>query len=701
MIGLGRAVDPFRRLVIAVGLVFAPAIAHAAGKRSVVVLVAPASDWRAEALVRTLTADLADDRLAPRAAPVCSGPCDDDALRTAGIELVVRAALDGPATVGYELHALWPGAPGPVRGAIALRGLDRTGFAGVLRDRLHRMARTTGEDAAGAEGAEGPGRDTSSELPGIGEVAAGLGLVLAVLALPIAYGLVRSRRLVARAAAGRTLAGIASLAAVALAVAAIAPANGRGVLLAAGGIAWGTFAAVTLPVVFPPLVGLGRADYDELVRVFAGWAGLVVQRAVLVALVYAPVVLAMVLLGDALAGDEVVRFAPVLPVALLVARQCVRLAAAVAAERLDAALIDASTDPAAWQGAVRGYFTGYLKRSGLAVDDDLLERLTVLPAVGDEVCVYGGGATHPRIAIPRKLLELALAPWGRPHDYGAPRVSTLHWTQWNAGLVMATEPGAVVATFEQRQPRETTTEGDPSENAREHLGEPPTLAGIIEPRALDPRTSYRPHDDPAWLDWDPGEDYDGTDVSDRDFLFGVLVHAVAQIHRHADRFGTVALALRRAGKPIAPLAAPLGRLLERMSDGVGDDHAAIAGARHHLVQYLGWLAWQREDRLTKRAYAPELEAMSRTLIAARAEPTRGSLPVAVRARTRLGRLAGLVQGAPAVHTRWRRLAVAGAIAAVVGVAGLAIADAVRYHATYTDPTDATPKSTPENSHGKG
>jgi hypothetical protein len=35
---------------------------------------------------------------------------------------------------------------------------------------------------------------------------------------------------------------------------------------------------------------------------------------------------------------------------------------------------------------------------------------------------------------------------GRPHDYAAPRVSTLHWTQWNARLVMATEPGAAVAT---------------------------------------------------------------------------------------------------------------------------------------------------------------------------------------------------------------------------------------------------------------
>ena len=302
-------------------------------------------------------------------------------------------------------------------------------------------------------------------------------------------------------------------------------------------------------------------------------------------------------------------------------------------------------------------------------------QLRVLPAVGDEICVYGGGATHPRIAIPRRVLELALAPAGRPHDYAAPRVSTLHWTQWNAGLVMATEPGSVIATREQRQPRQTTTDADPGDNAREVLGEPPTLIGIVEPRALDPRPSYRPHDDPAWLDWDSGEDHDGTDPGDRDFLFGVMVHAVAQIQRHGDRLNTVALVLRRASR----FTAAVGRLVERSADAIADDHAAIRGARHHLVQYLGWEAWQREDLLTARAYAPELEAMSLRVLGERDRPASRTAFAAIRARERLARLAGLVRGAPPVRARWRRLALAGALVAGAGAAALAVADAVRYH----------------------
>lgn len=692
--------DRWQRNVVLAGVLagaLVPSYARAAARRSVVLEVTAApgvGDWRAEAVVQTLTADLDDDRLAPRPAPPCAAPCSDAALRAAGVELVVRATLTpGAVALGYELHALWPGGPAPVLGAIALGGLDRAAFAGVLRDQLHRMARATRDDTAApdidqagrASTAAGLGSAAAAprELPSPGDVARMLGLALAVLAAPVALGSLRARRLVAPAAALRTLAGAATIGALAAALAAGDPPNGRGMVLAAGGLAWGALAAVTLPVVFPPLYGMGRADYRELLRLLGGWLGLVVRRAVAVALVYVPVGFAAVRLGDALvAGGDAMRLALVLPLALLTARQCLRLSIAVAAERLDAALIDATADAAGWQDAVRGYFAGYRRRSGLPIDGDRLDRLVVLPAVGDEVRIYGGGATHTRLAIPRRMLELALAPWGRPHDYAAPRVSTLHWTQWNAGLVMATEPGAVIATREQRQPRATTTEGDPSELAREHIGEPPTLIGIIEPRALDPRTSYRPHDDPAWLDWE-GEEYDGTDPGDRDFLFGALGHAVARIQRHGDRFATLALVLEGRG-PLRRFTAPIGRLLERLSDAIADDHAALSGARHHLIQYLGWQAWQREDLLTARAHAPELEAMSRRLLAMAGEPVNRPVPAAARARTRLARLAGLVSGARPVPSRWRRFALAGALLAGAGAAALAVADAVRYHALYTE-----------------
>jgi hypothetical protein len=154
-----------------------------------------------------------------------------------------------------------------------------------------------------------------------------------------------------------------------------------------------------------------------------------------------------------------------------------------------------------------------------------------------------------------------------------------------------------------------------------------------------------------------------------------MVHAVAQIQRHGDRLNTVALVLRRASR----FTAAVGRLVERSADAIADDHAAIRGARHHLVQYLGWEAWQREDLLTARAYAPELEAMSLRVLGERDRPASRTAFAAIRARERLARLAGLVRGAPPVRARWRRLALAGALVAGAGAAALAVADAVRYH----------------------
>lgn len=329
---------------------------------------------------------------------------------------------------------------------------------------------------------------------------------------------------------------------------------------------------------------------------------------------------------------------------------------AVVAAGLDARLIDRTANRSAWEAATRAYVIGYVQRARLDVDRDLLARVQLVPSTGDEVVAYGGGLAASRIAIPRRMLELALAPWGRPHDYAAPRVSTLHWTEWNAGLLMPTEiEDDKIATAEQRQPKPFTAEGEAD---REVLGEPPTLAGTIEPAALDPQpTAYRPHDDPMWLEWDSGDDDDGTDAGDRDFLFGAIMYALAAIQRHDDRLATFTLAWPRV-------------LVRRREPAIGDYHTALAGARHHLVQYLGFRKWSREDLLTARAFAPELEAATRRVVT-----------VAAGTDARITRLAD-----PEHVTAFRRFALATTIVACVAAIGIAVVSAVRYHASFVEET---------------
>ena len=633
----------YARLLPLVALVALAAPARAAAPRTYELDVGPKGDWRADAVGLALAHDLADDRLA--------------AAGSGSADLVVTATVD-EAALRYEVRATWPGAPAPVQGAIALPG-SRAAIAGQLRDQLHRLARTTSDGDTERS-------DVAAQTPGVGTVALALALAVLALAVPFVVGArrgvnVRALPALRRAAIAVGSAGGAALVATQLPVP----------WLLAGGLAWGTWAAVTLPIALPPVAGFGRIEQSQLARVLGAWLAAAGPRTLAVVLAYAPVAIgayfACVLAGLA----PTLALALGVPLALLAARLWVRCAAAVAAAVLDARLIDRTVDVDAWHAAARAYVVGYLRRAGLPVDVDLLARVQIVPATCDQVVAYGGGLAPSRIAVPRKMLELALAPAGRPHDYAAPRVSTLHWTQWNAGLVVPTETGAVIATREQRQPRALPDEG---EHERQLFGEPPTLAGTIEPSDLDARKTYRPHEDRIWLDWDPGEEYDGTDPGDRDFLFGAIMHALCDVQRHDDRLATFVLLAKK--KPRA--------------SALSDDHAALAGARHHLVQYLGWLLWQREDTLTARAFAPELEAATHAVAAHSA--TTGSMTRGA------GTLGGAAAGDPRlVHRiarlaepdrapRWRRYAVAGALAGAVALAAVAVVGALRYHAVYVQET---------------
>lgn len=597
--------------------------------------------WRADALAAALRADLADDTMKV-GAPA---------------EVVIHGRI-----VGDELRWTMVRWGAPVRGVVSLANTDRTTVSGVLRDRLLKLVRPH-HDVDAPESADVPAPGAVGGLVVLGALALVLGapLVFARRALPKAW---RSLKLVRGTLIG--LVGLA-LAAVVLVVLGERVPEASAFVLVGGGLAWGTLAALLLPLAAPPLRGLHRIEHAEIGPVLHTWAERTAQRTLGLALVLVPAGAVLWLAGRALGVPTAVTFAVIAPIAGLVARHARRAVTEVLAARLDETLVDRA-DAEAWHAQVRGYVLGYLRRNNLEADGEVLDGMTFLPGTGDGVHVYGGGLTHTRVVIARPLLELALAPYGRPHDYAMPRVSTLHWTHWNAGLVMPTGEGDKLATKEQRQPAETVEEG---EHERIALGEPPTLSGIIEPVAFDPRTSYRPGDDPLWLDWDPGEEHDGTDPGDRDFLFGVIVHAVGMIERHEDRGATFLLAWPALAKLAAKIARPQ----------LGDTHAALNGARHHLVQYLAYRLWKREDLLTPRAFPPELERTSRAIYA---ELDRAADVDDVDRpwRARLRHLRMFALGAPPERTKRQRLAIAGALLAGAAVIAVLVVQAFLYHSTY-------------------
>ncbi|HUQ07260.1 MAG TPA: hypothetical protein VM261_32435 [Kofleriaceae bacterium] len=665
-------------MAIAMVLAFAPGI-HAAraakkARYEVHVTAAGAPAWQATALAAALRQDLADDQLRAVVAPE---PPD----------LVIRAELGG----GELRYAIERSGAAPARGVVELDDLDRRALAGQLRDVLHRLVRPAHEGVA-------PGLPV--DLPAVGSLGGSLGVALVLLGLfaalllsPVAAGawLARGVTLRTRIRSLVAAAGVGAVA-VALVVEGDRVPEVPGLILFTGGLAWGALAAAVLPHVAPPVAGFHRIEHHELVPALRAWGALALQRMFVAALALAALGALLDLLGDALGLPRVVTFGVIAPLVVLGLRLAVRGFVEVLAVRLDAQLIDGDAGQQVWNTQVRGYFTGYLRRANLDVDDAALDRIRFLPGLEpDTVAVYGGGLTHTRVVIGRAMLEHALAPYGRPHDYLAPRVSTLHWTHWNAGLVMPTEPGAKMATAADRQVHHTVDEA--AEHERLALGEPPTLSGIVEPIKFDPRDKYRPNDDPLWLDWDPGEEHDGTDAGDKDYLFGHLVHALGMVTRHDDRAATLALAWRRwlaprkAGQVLDRVVRPLGGFAARQRDGLADVAAVLGGARHHLAQSLGWTLWRRDELLTARAYVPELEAQShelaRTLLAGKAAEPARDRAIDAAARRRLARLvryaapAAVAEGAP--RPRWALgIALAAGAAAVIAL----VVQAVSYHGTY-------------------
>jgi hypothetical protein len=620
--------------------------------------------------------------------PIADDACARAAYRAAGVDVALRGQLSGD-RLAYRIVLTWPDASPPVRaGTVDLRGRDRARLADALRAALHPIVRPGGaldeRDRAGRAARPAALAVPAASGVALAALAAGLLLLVPLGLGALALGWSGARQLVRTRALRGT--GLALAALIAIVAGADAAGGGLGAwswaLFLAGGMAWGTFAAVTLPVVFPPLRGLERVEPGELFAVLRAWFALVLRRAAQVALFYAPFALALWAACEALAIPAPVALGVVAPLWALLARLWLRSLVEVLALCLDRDRIDGDAAVAqAWNEAVRAYFLGYLRRAGEA-DPRVLGDVRFYPGRGSEVALYGGGLTHTRLVIGRDLLEIALSPPGRPHDYALPRVSKLHWTEWNAGLVVPTRRDLPMATPEERLPTQTTVEGE-----IEHvpLGEPRTLAGIVEPSALDQRVSHRPWEDPAWLAWEPGDEHDGTDAGDKDFLFGLLAHELGRALRHEDRTATLGLAWRRW-----PGRLPLLRRLPRARPTeLADLHATLNLARHHQVQYLAFCRYGRDDLLTARAHEPELERRTREIAAELDGAAAGPDPTLHR---RLVRMAGASLGQPSRAPGWRRrVALAGFALAVAAIATAAAARAIDYHPIYLERTGERPR----------
>jgi hypothetical protein len=676
---------------------------HAAA--NVVIDLSPAAGvpaWFANSFEQTIARELAGfERLGTVAKQdVALGPCGTDracrlrVYRGAGVDIVLFGSVMD-ATIEYELFQTWTPARldfgtiaiGRRQSLVALEHATRDAFhvvlkhGGLLDQKPYLLAR----EPASAATADAAWSARSLEIL--------LG-VLALLILPFALAVLGGQSpaaIVAMRSAKRVALVIAAGCAAIIAldprrlgelVTAWAP-----LVAGVGGLGWGAFLVLVVRTAFPPLDGLERVPHRELGRFLSTWCLAALERLAVLAIGNAPLVVLVAWLGASLAIAPQWIYLVLAPAVVWLARLWFASWVECLAARLDRRIVEGSASPDnPWSREITDYLMGYVRRTGWDLDPRLLAKVVFLPGKNvDGVVSYGGGATHVRVAIERELLVMAMGPLldDRPDEKPA------RWPDWTIARI-GPDPGGrapgATPPHDLRGRKHRT--GYPGAQ-RKPLGQAATLLGYATPAPgqLVPLISDSPQDlaivrellseHYPWFAPDPDEEYDATDPTDKDLLFGALVHELGAVRRNETQIQTLRLALGRRA----------ARWSSRVRGRLADSYAALNFARHHLIQYL-YYAWTKDaEALTARARPARLQEVS-TRILARLSDAQARPPRAIRAR-----LTWLSQflPEPVVDRRGAvasRLALAAVIAALLVAGGIAVQRSIAYQPTYLERLNA-------------
>jgi len=673
---------------------------------NVVIDLAPARGvpaWFASSFEHTITRELAGfERLGAVAKQdIAQGACGADRecrLRTyrgAGIDIVLFGSVTDDA-IEYELFQTWTPARldtgtiavGRHQSLVALEHATRDAFhvvlkhGGLLDQKPYLVEREP--TAATTADAAWTARALEILLAVVGLLVLPFGLALLGGEAPATIVAMRSARRVALVIA----VGCAAVLAldprwIGELVTAWAP-----LVAGIGGLGWGAFLVFVVRTAFPPLDGLERMPQRELGRFLSTWCLAALERLAVLAVGNASLVVLVAWLGASLAIAPQWIYLVLAPAVVWLARLGFASWVECAAARLDRRIVEgpASRDTP-WSREISDYVMGYVRRTGWDLDPRLLANVMFLPGKQiDGVVSYGGGATHVRIVIDRELLVMAMGPLldDKPDEKPA------RWPDWTIARI-GPDPGG-------RSPSAVPPPHDfrgrkyrPSYPGvqRKPLGQAATLLGYVTPAPgqLVPLISDSPQDlaivrellseHYPWFAPDPDEEYDATDRTDKDLLFGALVHELGAARRNETQLAALRLTLGRR----------VARITSRARARLADSYAALNFARHHLIQYL-YYSWTRQiDLLTARARPARLQEVSTSILAEVADP-RSKPPRAIRAR-----LTWLSQffAEPIVDRRGvlaGRVAAGAVMAALLVAAGLAVMRSIAYRPTYVERMNA-------------
>ena len=644
--------------------------------------------------------------------------------RDAGVDFVLWAVAEAE-ELRYELYETWT--PSEVRrGTVSLRGAG--GLIGLRQDLLRVFAPVL---APGGLLDQKPYRTRPEHRIRIGRLgpsaaertAALFGALSIVLLLPLAFAMlcVTHRVRVRPWSWSSTWLAFAALAAAVAIGSGVRPdlvadelASRQWLLGLVGGAGWGAFIVVNVRLLVPALPGLDRVAHRNVFRLIRAWLVVIATRLCVLITYYLPFAVGLGLAIERFAlpaGASVILLAPVVGLAAHAwLSNCIRALSLYLDERL---VIGEASIENRWHREVSRYFTGYLRRSGWALDSDVLDSILFLPGREEGLKCYGGGSSPVRIVVDERTLTFAIGA----ADEDASDAEGAAVPDWTAGFVVGSRDRKVRVSQASRRVRASrsrkasgrTVSGRDALTAltghrRKQLGQAGTLLGYVRPEPGERVPLIADTDEDLkvvrellaehyqWFAPDPDDDHDDTDPTDKDFLFGALTLGVGRVVRHDAQLDTLVLAVADiAGRGPAVvrwayrMAAAVPRALTvRAMTAIADAYPALHFARDHHLQYLSYRWTGQDENLTVRGGVTELErASSKILWRLRTRLEDGAAARSPYAR-RMVRASGFFFEPLVDRTerRARRLAATLVAALVVGALGFSVYRAVQYHPIY-------------------
>ncbi|MCB0366228.1 MAG: hypothetical protein H6624_08035 [Bdellovibrionaceae bacterium] len=413
-----------------------------------------------------------------------------------------------------------------------------------------------------------------------------------------------------------------------------------------GGVAWGYLLLIGGRFVLGTFHGIETIWHWNLFQLVHSWIEVFLAKFFLLLIYLTPSLgLALFLTGKQDAIQQLTWFL-IFPTIGLIQIAIFVLLSSLFTLRLDRKKVkDRVKDNDVWNAEISRYLMGYYQRLGLDIPLSIIEPIRFLPGTSLDILTYGGLFTRPRIVIPFQMLDYAIgepevatqdkldrAPVAANESLGLvlpkKRDKVLGGKTSEKALEKAitkskfylTPKQAMLYLQDHTQPPMEASAGVWGHIRPQRSGDSvPLISDSLQDLQIVEELLTEHHVKFAKLQFE--EDYDDTDPTDLDFLFGILLREIGRVHRREHYILTWAHYLNdwRLGFSDR-LAKVYDWCLNFYKDHFSKHPAYLADAyvvlhhgRHHLAQYMYYWMTGRTHLLTHRANRQQLLKVSDTI----------------------------------------------------------------------------------------